>query len=188
MYNLSIHFIVYSPIDTFQDFLIAHETTYAYNGNKHFFDKSCHRQTFQNSKISCQKMCSNLLKIWSFQKNANINICAPKLIFFKKKKGKIRIIFDIENSLWKSEIGIFCRLILEFLVGLTMTWFSEEMLIYDICIRGFMCSAIKKSCKVSTLQWPGTVFLCYTYVRKTKKLIYQVKNSPECQALWPLCV
>ena len=74
MYNLSIHFIVYSPIDTFQDFLIAHETTYAYIGNKHFFDKSCHRQTFQNSKISCQKMCSNLLKIWSFQKNANNNI------------------------------------------------------------------------------------------------------------------
>ena len=26
---------------------------------------------------------------------------------------KIRMIFDIENSLWKSEIGIFCHLILE---------------------------------------------------------------------------
>ena len=31
-----------------------------------------------------------------------------------------------------------------------MTWFSEEMLISNICIHGFMCSAIKKSWKVST--------------------------------------
>ena len=30
-------------------------------------------------------------------------------------------------------------------VGLTMTCFREEMLISNICIRGFMCSAIKKS-------------------------------------------
>ena len=36
------------------------------------------------------------------------------------------------------------------LVGLTMTWFSEEMLASNICIRGFMCSAIKKSWKVSS--------------------------------------
>ena len=35
------------------------------------------------------------------------------------------------------------------LVGLTMTWFSEEMLISNISIRGFMCTAIKKSWKVS---------------------------------------
>ena len=34
----------------------AHETTYAYIGNKHFFTKSCHRHTYQNSKISRQKM------------------------------------------------------------------------------------------------------------------------------------
>ena len=34
----------------------AHETTYACIGNKHFFTKSCHRQTYQNSKISWQKM------------------------------------------------------------------------------------------------------------------------------------
>ena len=35
------------------------------------------------------------------------------------------------------------------LVGLTLTWFSEEMLISNICIHGFMCSEIKKSWKVS---------------------------------------
>ena len=33
----------------------AHETTYAYIGNKHFFTKSYHCQTYQNSKISWQK-------------------------------------------------------------------------------------------------------------------------------------
>ena len=37
----------------------AHETTYAYIGKKHFFTKSCHRQTYQNSKISWQKNVLN---------------------------------------------------------------------------------------------------------------------------------
>ena len=27
---------------------LGHETTYAPSGNKHFFTKSCHRQTYQN--------------------------------------------------------------------------------------------------------------------------------------------
>ena len=27
---------------------VGHQTTYAYIGNKHFFTKSCHRQTYQN--------------------------------------------------------------------------------------------------------------------------------------------
>ena len=31
-----------------------------------------------------------------------------------------------------------------------MTWFCEEMLIFNICIHGFMCSVIKKSWKVSS--------------------------------------
>ena len=36
------------------------------------------------------------------------------MIFFNEKKiGKIRIIFDIENWLWKSEIGTFPLLDLE---------------------------------------------------------------------------
>ena len=45
----------------------------------------------------------------NFSKNVNNNKDAPKLIFFneKKKFRKIRIIFDIENWLWKSEIRIF---------------------------------------------------------------------------------
>ena len=40
-------------------------------------------------------------------KNVNNKKCAPKLILFNEKKiGKIRIIFDIENWLWKSK---FCN-------------------------------------------------------------------------------
>ena len=97
----------------------AHETMYAYIGNKHFFTKSCHCQTYKNSKISWQKMCLTLLikgfKNWSFQK---MPITKYVLLNWsssmQKKNRKIRIIFDIENSLWKSEIGIFCQLILEF--------------------------------------------------------------------------
>ena len=27
---------------------VGHETMYASSGNKHFFTKSCHRQTYQN--------------------------------------------------------------------------------------------------------------------------------------------
>ena len=97
----------------------AHETMDASIGNKHFFTKSCHCQTYQNSKISWQKMCLILLikgfKNWSFQKMPT-TIYVP-LDWYSSMKfffRKIRIIFDIEKSLWKSEIGIFCQLILEF--------------------------------------------------------------------------
>ena len=50
-------------LDTFQYFLIAEHMQPRMHilENKHFFTKSCHRQTYQNSKISCQKICSNLL-------------------------------------------------------------------------------------------------------------------------------
>ena len=33
-----------------------HETTYASSGNKYFFTKSCHRQTYQNYDQSWQKL------------------------------------------------------------------------------------------------------------------------------------
>ena len=35
---------------------VGHETTYASAGNKHFFTKSCHRQTYQNDEQSRQKL------------------------------------------------------------------------------------------------------------------------------------
>ena len=54
----------------------------------------------------------------------------------------------------KSEIGTFLSADFVVLVGLTTTWFSEGMLISNICIHGFMCSAIKKSWKVSITYLP----------------------------------
>ena len=35
---------------------VGHETMYASTGNKHFFTKSCHRQTYQNYEQSRQKL------------------------------------------------------------------------------------------------------------------------------------
>ena len=53
----------------------------------------------------------------NFSKNVNNNKDAPKLIFFNKKEfRKIRIIFDIENWLWKSKIIIFWSLDLEWVL------------------------------------------------------------------------
>ena len=46
--------------------------------------------------------------LWTFPNKK----CAPKMIFFNEKE-KIRIIFDLENWLWKSEIGNFQSLDLE---------------------------------------------------------------------------
>jgi hypothetical protein len=106
-----------------------------------------------------------------FSKSASNKLCAPKLIFFNEKIffRKIWIIFDIENSLWKSEIGV--------LVGLTMTWFSEEMLISNICIRGFMCSAIKKSWKVSIVHAKST---CLAFAAKNWQI--QLFSTPTLKA------
>ena len=35
---------------------VGHKTMYASSGNKHFFTKSCHRQTYQNYEQSRQKL------------------------------------------------------------------------------------------------------------------------------------
>ena len=35
---------------------VGHETMFASSGNKHFFTKSCHRQTYQNYEQSQQKL------------------------------------------------------------------------------------------------------------------------------------
>ena len=35
---------------------VGHQTTYAYIRNKHFFTKSCHRQTYQNYEQPPQRL------------------------------------------------------------------------------------------------------------------------------------
>ena len=107
----------------------AHETMYAYIGNKHFFTKSCRCQTYQNSKISWQK-CQFL--------TFKVNFLCQKL---------------------SESFSIFLTADFGVLVDLTMTWFSEEVFISNRCIHGFMCSAIKKSWKVSTIHVIEFVFI-----------------------------
>ena len=51
---------------------VAHETMYATSGNKNFFTKSCHRQTYQNYEQRRQKLGTILgnkyLKNQNFEK------------------------------------------------------------------------------------------------------------------------
>ena len=53
---------------------VGHQTMYAYIINKHFFTKSCHRQTYQNYEQSKQKLDT-------FLEN---KVCTLKIIVFKK--------------------------------------------------------------------------------------------------------
>ena len=48
---------------------VGHETMYASSANKHFFTKSCHRQTYQNYEQSRQKL-GTILEI-KYLKNQN---------------------------------------------------------------------------------------------------------------------
>ena len=64
---------------------VGHETMYASRGNKHFFTKSCHRQTYQNYEQSRQKLgtflVDKVLQKSEFSKNF-INISwSPNQIF-----------------------------------------------------------------------------------------------------------
>ena len=73
---------------------VRHQTTYAYIGNKHFFTKMCHHQTYPNSKISWQKKPISDFQsefsmskiIWIFLhffslKNINLGACFLLLTF-----------------------------------------------------------------------------------------------------------
>ena len=71
-----------------------------------------------------------------FSKNVNNKKHAPKLIFFNEKKlRKIRIIFDLENWLWKSEIGTFQSVDLELTLAYQKTfirWKSAIKMPFDV--------------------------------------------------------
>ena len=79
---------------------VGQETMYASSGNKHFFTKSCHRQTYQNYEHSRQKLGTFLVnKVHTFSKTF-INISwSPNQIFFTEKFffGTIRPILDTEK-------------------------------------------------------------------------------------------
>ena len=59
-------------------------------------------------------LVNKVLEKFKYSKNFNNEKHAKRIIFFNEKKiGKIGIIFDVENRLWKSEIGTFRSLDLE---------------------------------------------------------------------------
>ena len=66
---------------------------YASSGNKHFFTKSCHRQTYQNYKQSQQKLdpyLKNKVHIFKIKiiKNLIYKSWSPTSIFFEEKKSE----------------------------------------------------------------------------------------------------
>ena len=85
-------------------------------------------------RIGLMGRCQNLsiilvikwFKNWFYVRNKK---CAPKLVFFNEKKNrKIRMIFDIENWLWKSNFGTFWQLAVN--PKLKIQSFSLGMLIF----------------------------------------------------------
>ena len=92
---------------------------------------TCNRQIYQNYEQSRQKL-GRLKKIFnnqSFQKNSFL---------------------ILKNDFESTNFAIFeLRSLFIILVGLTMTWFSEDFFISNICRRGLMPNLIKKSVTVS---------------------------------------
>ena len=67
-------------IESVQDFLnqVGHETMYASSGNKHFFTKSCHRQTYQNYEQPPRTSQNSYFQ-------SNFSVLKIGQIFLKKK-------------------------------------------------------------------------------------------------------
>ena len=112
-----------------------------------------------------------------FSKNVNNKKHTPKLIFFKEKNfRKIRIIFDIENWLWKSEIGIFGSLDLE-QVLIWQCFFYEQVLFFTKLSFHLMRKLMK-------------IFLILSKVQASNKKKHQYFNVelkekvPKMQLLW----
>ena len=99
---------------------VGHQTTFVYVGNKHFFTKSCPT-----------KIMNNLLK--------DCKIRTFKVIFQHQKSAESFWSFSVKN-IWLGDQ----LLLINFLVGLIMTWFSEKMCISCKCIHSLMPNLIKK--------------------------------------------
>ena len=87
---------------------------------------------------------------WSFQKILFIKVDLLVKYSSQKKIRNIELIFDAEERLWKAQILQTLRRFFIMLEGLTMTWFSEKMLIISRCNCGFMSNLFKKSSMVSS--------------------------------------
>ena len=78
---------------------VGHETMYASSGNKHFFTKSCHHQTYQNyeqppQNISYFQSNFSVLKIQSFQ-SIQLKLVGLLIKFLIEKRWKHSTNFEI---------------------------------------------------------------------------------------------
>ena len=148
-------------------------------GNKYFFTKWWHFQTYQNYEQSRQKLgtflVNKVLKKSFFPKNF-INISwSPNPIFFTE-------IFFWKDSTnfrhWKMTLKLrilrsLTRLFI-ILVSLTRSLFSENMLISNRCISGLMPNLIKKSWTVSNIDIL-LEFLTASLLLRAKSIQYTYK-------------
>ena len=104
-----------------------------------------------------------MFKNWSFQK-MSITIKMPLNWYssMKKKFRKIRIIFDIENWLWKSEIRIFQS------PPAKRTLICQKHFFMEKCYfsLNLMRKLLKKSWMVSTTHWCNRIDQILTYDRQ----------------------
>ena len=111
------------------------ETTYASSGNKHFFNEQPPR-TSQNSDFQSRL---SVLKIGRIFPKKN----SVKKIELGDKKHFLKIL--VFKVLYFLKCAQFLSPLFIILVGLTLTLFSEKMLIPSRCICGFMPNSKKKS-------------------------------------------
>ena len=114
-----------------------------------------HRTSFDifslNYVIVRPKSWREPTKIRHISKNSINKSWSPSQLFFTRKKqfGKIQLIFDAKKWLLKVQTLQTLRRLFIILDGLAMTWFSESMLIFNVCRHGLMPNLFKKSCTVS---------------------------------------
>ena len=129
---------------------------YASVENKHFFTKKCHHQPSQNYEQSQQQLGSCLenkvLQKSKFSKKLFIKVDLLVKYFLQKKNHKDSVDFWWWKMTLKVKILQTLRRLFIMLVGLMMTWFRKEMLIFNICRSGLMPNLFKESWTVSTLQ------------------------------------
>ena len=96
---------------------VAHFTRHSFRPKtnnqplKKFF-KSCGQLSKSRQELDVI-LENKVVQKLEFPKNVNNKRCAPKIKFFNENKcRKIRIIFDTENWLWKSEFCHFWQLLL----------------------------------------------------------------------------
>ena len=122
------------------------------------------RQIFRKQSALKIKVFKNFVnKSWSPKGRLSCHLCIEcfsqlsligwthfSLIFFKEKKSEKFCWFLMLKNDFKVWILQSLRRLFIVLVGLTVTWFSEKMLISHRCIHGLMSNLIKKSWTVFT--------------------------------------